>query len=255
MKSKLKNILNDWVPGTVMFSTWLKGHYEITDQDLQGYKKRGWVKALSPGVFVRPKDKVEWLGALSSLQTQLHFNIHVGGISSLELHGLSQNLTLGKNRKIWIYGSPETFLPRWFRQGSWDVKIVYVQSRQFKDFSLGLSTHSFGRYDLILSSKERAMFELVSNIGSQAQLQHAYQHMEALVTLRPDLVLSLLKSCRILKTKRLFLYLAEKCNHAWLKEINLKGIRLGVGKQKIGEGGTYIPKYKMSVPSLEENDA
>ena len=72
--------------------------------------------------------------------------------------------------------------------------------------------------------------------------------MEGLVTLRPSLVQTLLETCSSIKAKRLFLFLAEAMNHAWVKRIHLSNVRLGEGKRVIVKNGRFDSKYNITVP-------
>lgn len=54
------------------------------------------------------------------------------------------------------------------------------------------------------------------------QLLECYEMMEGLNNLRPNLVQQLLEACQSVKVKRLFLYMAEKSGHDWVKYLNLK---------------------------------
>ena len=78
--------------------------------------------------------------------------------------------------------------------------------------------------------------------------------MEGLVQLRPNVMQKLLIGCSSIKAKRLLLYFAEKYNHPWLKHCELSHVELGTGKIRIGDGGKYISKYKISVPRTEDDD-
>jgi hypothetical protein len=74
--------------------------------------------------------------------------------------------------------------------------------------------------------------------------------MKKHIKLRSQVVQLLLEKCCLVKVKRLFLHLAEKCQHNWLAELDLNRIDLGHGKRKIGAGGIYDAKYQLSVPKL-----
>jgi hypothetical protein len=50
------------------------------------------------------------------------------------------------------------------------------------------------------------------------------------------------------KVKRLFLYLAEACNHAWTRKVELANVDLGRGNRAIVKGGKLDPKYRITVP-------
>jgi hypothetical protein len=79
--------------------------------------------------------------------------------------------------------------------------------------------------------------------------------MENMSTLRPNLVQSLLEACTSVKAKRLFMFFAEQCGHAWVARLKVESIDFGRGKRVIGEGGQYHPKYQLSLPiNLNEHE-
>jgi len=79
-------------------------------------------------------------------------------------------------------------------------------------------------------------------------LADLYYVMEALNTLRPNLVQQLLEDCKSIKVKRLFLYMAEKSGHSWFNYLDLKRISLGGGKRVIAKNGVYNTKYQITLP-------
>jgi len=72
--------------------------------------------------------------------------------------------------------------------------------------------------------------------------------MEGAVNLRPDLLNSLLKECRNIKVKRLFLWFAQKHRHQWFNLVNVKDVNLGKGKRIVCKGGKLDPEYLITVP-------
>ena len=72
--------------------------------------------------------------------------------------------------------------------------------------------------------------------------------MEGLATLRPGSVQELLESCKSIKTKRLFLYFAQRAGHSWFKHIDTSRIELGNGNRSLVKGGVLVPKYKLVLP-------
>jgi len=48
--------------------------------------------------------------------------------------------------------------------------------------------------------------------------------------------------------KRLFLWFAERHNHAWLQKLDRSGIDLGKGKRMLVRGGKLDTKYNITVP-------
>lgn len=87
------------------------------------------------------------------------------------------------------------------------------------------------------------------------QLMECYELMEGLNNLKPTQVQLLLENCRSVKVKRLFLYMAEKADHGWLKFMKLDQVNLGQGKRSIVKNGVYVEKYQITMPKeLEKHD-
>ena len=77
--------------------------------------------------------------------------------------------------------------------------------------------------------------------------------MEGLAGLSPKRTSRLLRECRSVKVKRLFLWFAERHGHPWFERLDRDGIDLGTGKRMLVRGGKLDPKYRITVP--EDLDA
>ncbi len=110
-------------------------------------------------------------------------------------------------------------------------------------------------FSIKLSSLARAIMECLYLAPLHQDLVECFELMEGLNNLRPQSVQELLEQCTSIKVKRLFLYLAEKVNHDWVKYLNLEKIDLGRGKRSIIKNGVYIPKYQITVPKEFKKDA
>jgi hypothetical protein len=75
---------------------------------------------------------------------------------------------------------------------------------------------------------------------------------EGLRNLSPRRLHKLLVDCRSVKVKRLFLWFAEKHDHAWLKQLDR--IDLGDGKRMLVRGGKLDPKFNITVPENIDAD-
>ena len=73
--------------------------------------------------------------------------------------------------------------------------------------------------------------------------------MEGIVGLGPERAGRLLRQCRSVKVKRLFLWFAERHGHAWFDRLDLEGVDLGSGKRMLVRGGRLDRKYGITVPS------
>ena len=72
--------------------------------------------------------------------------------------------------------------------------------------------------------------------------------MEGLTGLRPKLMQELLAACSSVKAKRLFLFLADICRHAWSEKLDVLILDLGKGKRSIVKGGRLDIRYQITVP-------
>jgi hypothetical protein len=99
-----------------------------------------------------------------------------------------------------------------------------------------------------MSSPERAILELLDEVPQRETFHQADVLMEGLRNLSPRRLHTLLVECRSVKVKRLFLWFAERHNHAWLKGLDRKGIDLGQGKRMLVRGGKLDTKFNITVP-------
>ena len=252
-RTKINSLLREWPKNTVMLHVQLKKH-GIYQQLADKYVKSGWLESIGRGAFIKAGDKVDWKGALFALQKQLGLSVHVGGKTAFELMGAAHFLRLGQGGDIWLFDNDGNRLPGWFVSDSinkWEYKLRHIASKIFdldKSSRLGLIEHSLGDFSVVISSKERAILEMLYLVPAKQTLVDAKYLAEGLMTLRPDVVQKLLESCCSIKVKRLFLFLADFCNLPCLKELELSKIELGKGKRMIGVGGRYISKYLISIP-------
>ncbi len=247
LESKLKDLLTHWTPGTVYLSSYLKK--KGIGYDLQRlYRESGWTVSLGQGAVAKAGDQVTWLGGLHALQTQGKAKIHVAGKTALGLAGLAHNLPLAKEH-LHIIGAPKSKLPTWFREYQWGVQIHFHQSALFPaDLQTGLRSLNQKNFSVRVSSPERAFFELLDLVPQEQTFEEARIISEGLTTLRPKTVQELLERCSSIKVKRLFLFFAERQNHAWLTKLGLKKIDLGTGDRQIVKDGVVDPKYRITVP-------
>lgn len=245
-RSKLNRLLRAWPQGTVAVSGWLaeRGAYQ---QLVHEYGKSGWLRRVGQGAYARAGDTVHWTGGLYAIQQQMRLPVHVGAKTALQMQGYAHFLPLRKEPAATLFGAPGTRLPAWFRRHNWGLDLRYSTAKLFSD-ATGLTHKELGTYAITISAPERAIMEVLHLVPAHQSFDEAGLLMEGLSTLRPRLVQALLEQCRSVKVKRMFMFLAEARNHAWVKRLDLSKVDFGRGKRMIVKGGRFDPKYKITVP-------
>ncbi|MBL7071437.1 MAG: type IV toxin-antitoxin system AbiEi family antitoxin [Candidatus Omnitrophica bacterium] len=252
--SKINNILKKWPKGSIAVYNWLRAqgvYHQLADT----YVKGSWLERVGRGAFKRSGDVVDWRGGLYALQTLLKMSVHAGSKTALELQGRAHYVSVNmKQHSIVLFGGKNEKLPAWFSKHDWKVKIRYVMSGIFGDNKfIGLTDHSAGDYQIKVSSPERAALELCYDVPFKKPFDEVDYIIAGLTTLRPQLIQSLLEKCRSVKTKRVFMYLAEKHKHLWVNKLDLGNVDFGRGKRALCKNGHYDKKYKIVVPKEETN--
>jgi Transcriptional regulator, AbiEi antitoxin, Type IV TA system/Transcriptional regulator, AbiEi antitoxin N-terminal domain len=249
--SKINRLLKAWPNGTVAVSSWLEKHGAY-QQLVQKYEATAWVRRMGQGAYAKAGDKIEWTGGLYTLQEQLKLPIHAGGKTALQMQGYAHFLPMGKSTAVFLFGPPDTKLPAWFRNYRWGVKLRYTATNLFSgQADQGLTKKDMGPYVIKVSAPERAIMEVLYGVPLIDSYEEARLLMEGLTTLRPRLVQSLLEKCASVKVKRLFMLLAEHCQHAWVRKLDPSKVDFGKGKRTLVKGGRFDPKYKITVPKTE----
>ncbi len=251
-RSKLNRLVQVMPQGTVITTSRLE-RLGISRQLAKKYVDSGWLVRLGAGAFARSGDHVEWQGGLHALQAQLGMTVHVGAHTALELQGRSHYVALGQRKRVVLVSDRREQLPVWFRSHPWSGQIEHHCLSLFGSVP-GESTTKFdcGTFAVDVSVTERAILEVMRLATGNDEIDHAHALMEGLTTLRPSVTQSLLEACRSVKAKRLFLWSAETAGHAWCGRLSISRIDLGKGKRQLYTGGTLDPKYRITVPRMEE---
>ena len=271
-KSKLNQLQRLLEEGFLAPTHWLEAQ-GYSRALLSGYVKSGWLVSPARGVYRRPGPPLKWQHVVLSLQLLGESYFHVGGLTALVHRGLGHYLQMSGPETIMLYG-PET-LPAWVNQLGLEERFVVRQDAMFHTLrarrdaagapvdgdgkplaigqmaELGLQQMSWGAWDrpLWYASNERAILEFLQDVPAKASVYEADALMQGLASLRPTRVTELLRECQSVKVKRLFLALADRHQHAWLKHVDLQGVDLGAGKRMLVRGGKLHAKYQITLPA------
>ena len=212
------------------------------------YRLSNWLESMGRGAYKLPNDSVDWLGGVYALQSQLGLGVHPGGATALELRGLSHYVSQEPMR-VFLFGQRGERLPYWFSNHGWSQRIHYQATMFLPKAALAyLSDHQHGQFTVKISCRELAALEMLYHVPRLQGFEEAMLLMENLATLRPQVVQVLLRDCRSVKVKRLFLYMAERAGHAWFGKLETSSIDLGRGKRVVVKGGMLDKKYGITVP-------
>jgi hypothetical protein len=250
-KTKINRLINQWIAGTPSATSYLVASGFGRDL-LVKYKNGGWLEPFGRGAYIRSGDKVDWPGALYTLQNQLSLPVHVGGKTALQLKGYAHYLPTRQN-KVFLYGPRGLILPAWFKEDRFGVRFVVTRTNLFPaDCREGFTDFKERNFSVRIAAPERAAMEMLHLVPREVGFDEAQLIMENLVALRVDAVQWLLEECRSVKVKRLFLYMAEQKEHPWLSKLDLEKVDLGKGKRMIVRQGRFDAKYRITVPATRE---
>lgn len=261
-KSGKLNLLLSGLGDTRLVSSRLLRAHGYSNSLVAGYVSNGWLVSPARGVYMRKGGRLQWEGVVRSLQVGEGMAIHVGGRFALSLQGHEHYLRLGEAGTVTLYGSQRP--PGWLAKLSLSQDFAFLGKGPFdlaeitattevteKTLSeLGLTWHTMvpGSDAVVCSTPERAMLELCDGTSDAMGVYEADALMQGMTTLRPKRVGELLRHCRSIKAKRLFLALAERHGHAWFSHVSLEGVDLGRGKRALVPGGRLDPTYQITLP-------
>lgn len=250
--SKLNQILKHWPPDTLITTEWLE-EKGVSRQLANSYLKSGWLARFGSGAYKKPHEEVNWTGGLYTLQSLSDLSVHVGGITALQVQGYGHYIKKSGQQNITLWKRPEVRLPAWFINHEWEAEIRVRSANLFHE-EPKLTEKEIEGLPVHVSVPEQAILEYLYDIPKFEGFDEASYIMEGLSALRPGIMQSLLVSCRSIKVKRLFLYLAEFYAHSWFKRLDLSNIDLGSGKREIIKGSKLDKKYQIVVPELSRED-
>src|SRR6266851_9207170 len=171
------------------------------------YVRAGWLTRLARGVYCRPDAALALHPSLRLLERRLE-GLHVGGKSALDWYGIRHNVA--QQKVLHLYGWKSGVLPAWFTTR---FPSEYHRQHLFEERPEKLLRVSrFQRLadGPLVSEPERAVLEMLSDVGVRQPLQEARDLLEAAASLRAAVLQELLARCTRVKTVRLCLTLGQQ---------------------------------------------
>lgn len=221
-RHKLNKLIAELEPGVpVTVRDLAESHISA---DLAGhYQQAGWLDRLGRGVYAKP-GTLDLDASLVALQ-QVIPGLHVAGRSALERHGIQQYLA--SSRPLTLLGSASARLPSWFTThfpASYHRKRLFVEQPDTL-----LYVHPLGMRSRrpLVSDPERALLELLSEVGHRQPLQEARELLESTYTFRTSVLQALLERCASVKTVRLCLTLGSELDLPWARDLDSSTLPTG----------------------------
>lgn len=221
--SNLNSLYTRWRPGTPLTSEDLAALGISADLAVH-YVRAGWLTRLTRGVFCRPSDPLALHPSLLLLQRRFA-GLHVGGKSALDWYGVRQYVA--QQPVLQLYGWAAGHLPEWFTQR---FPAEYHRKRLFDEppnalLHVGPFEQRSGAPQV--SAPERALLELLSDVGVRQPLQEARELVESSYSLRADVLRELLQRCTSVKTVRLCLQLGNAASLPWAARLDAATLPTG----------------------------
>lgn len=188
----------------------------------------GWLERLGHGVYILPGDQLNRDASLARLAQSVP-GLHVAGKTALAWRGVRHNLAVKERLILW--GDKPAALPSWFTSAfPADYQATHLFDRGL-DANVGVAPLPGARLDVPVSTPERALLELLSDVGKGQELEEARHLVEATRTLRRPVLDELLSHLTRIKVARLAHALAEALELSWVDLARKHSERLGGGSR------------------------
>jgi Transcriptional regulator, AbiEi antitoxin, Type IV TA system/Transcriptional regulator, AbiEi antitoxin N-terminal domain len=215
-RTKLNSLVKHLAPGTPLSSGDLS-RLGISADLAVHYVRAGWLQRLGRGVYCRPNDQLALHPSLVFLQRGFA-GLHVGGKSALDWHGIRHYVAA--RPVLHLYGWRAGLLPSWFTER---FPAEYHRKRLFDeqpDVLLHVRPFENREGAPLVSAPERALLEVLSEVGVRQPLQEARELVESSYSLRAEVLAELLKRCTSVKTVRLCLQLGRDLSQPWVAKLD-----------------------------------
>lgn len=233
--SKL-NRLYTRLPAGVPITSAQLGEMGISADLTVHYARSGWLHRLARGIYCKPGETLHLHPSVLVLQRQVT-GLHVGGKTALEWYGVRQYVP--QQAVLHLYGWATAHLPDWFTRV---FPSEYHRKRLFDETPermLGVSPFENRENAPLVSTPERALLELLDEVGVRQALHEATEIAEGTYTLRAEALIDLLKQCKRVKAVRLCLALGRELSLPWFDKLDAAVLPRGskspwISKSKTG---------------------
>ena len=206
------------------------------------YVRSGWLIRLGRGVFMFAGDRLERDATLRFLARRME-GLHVAARTALEWHGFRQNLA--HREVISLRATRNQTLPEWFLER---FPARCSAPRLFSDEmpqGFGLAFLPELPDGPLVSVPERALLEMLSEVGVRQEVGEARSVMESVRQLRTQVLTTILQACMMRKAVRLCVTWSAELGLSWADvAARAAAGRIGTGRwiRRLKDGSTLILK-------------
>lgn len=206
------------------------------------YVKSGWLEKLGRGVFMFAADELKREPTLHFLESRVP-GLHIAAKTALAWHGFRHHVPARETTILW--GDRRTSLPAWFTDR---FPSRYSSSRLFEgslEPGFGIAPLPDSPEGPPVSGPERALLEMLSEVGVHQEVDEARDIMEGVRQLRTRVLKQLLQSCRQVKAARLCVIWARELALPWAEQARLAAAgKMGSGRwvARLKSGRTLVLK-------------
>jgi len=212
----LINDLQKEFPRGAPFGSVALHRLDISNDLINQYVRSAWLERLGRGVFMHAGDSLNLDATLVFLESRIE-GLHVGAKSALALHGYQQNLAVAAPQILW--GVTQAKLPDWFTER---FEYRYNSSRLFRggaNGDTGLLRLPEAPNGPLVAEPERALLEMLSEVGVHQELEEARLIMESMRQMRSKRLLYWIDVCKMVKAVRLCAYWSRQLNLPWAEKV------------------------------------
>ncbi len=179
----------------------------------------GWLICLSHGAYLLRGDKPTRDGTIAYLSRHIP-GLHVGGKTALAWYGVRQFVP--SRERVTLWGQRHYVFPEWVSEV---MPYSYQATKLFDetmDYTFGLKPLPSGNPYVLVSIPDRALLELVSNIGKGQSLEEAEFLVDCLRNLRPAILREYFPHCtqrKVIRQMRNLGINAMGSGFEWAKDV------------------------------------
>lgn len=173
------------------------------------YARTGWLVRIGPGIYRTLSPPLDRDQSLLVLQERVP-GLHVAGRTALAWQGIRHNVEFAERLTLW--GDKPGSLPAWFTQ-AFPNRYRSIALFTLDANDLGVFTPPAVLPGVRVSTRERALIELLRDAGQGQDMDEAMHLFEATAGLRTAILGQLLSQCQSVKAVRMVLLWGERAGN------------------------------------------